>query len=120
MKVKFESVEKGIISYLDSELLAQYPANGPQKWIIGSGIALIFRNTAGKVYDFLMGSTGKLLGISDENGLIDIDLVREVLKYRMPTDGVRIEAPLIDITLKSEDIDVLYRYVTDATKEVTT
>lgn len=113
MKVSFDKIERGISEYLDREFLAQYPETSVHKVLLGVGISLAMRQKTQEAVAFLNSDFGKSLGIMDEEGLIDIDLLRDTIKSQICADGVKYENRLIGtITFNKDDIDSLYSYIT--------
>ena len=115
MKVSFENIEKGVASYLDREFLEQYQADSVQKVMIGMGVSLLLRKKSQDARAFLMGDMGKELGLVDENGLIDLDLLRDTLKEQISDNGVRYENRFVGaITFNKNDVDTLYNYIVNS------
>ena len=113
MKVTYENIESGIASYLDNEFLSQYEATSIQKTLIGVAISLLLQNKRRSMRDLVLGDMGKNLGITDEEGMIDIDLLRDVIKTRITDEGVKYENSYIGtVTFHRDDIDTLYSYIT--------
>jgi hypothetical protein len=54
-----------------------------------------------------------MLGVAKEDGMIDLDVLRKAFKEQAESSGpVSIDIPAIGkITLSSNDIDMIYRYI---------
>lgn len=112
MKIPFENVEVGVAEYLDREVLSQYPNDGYQRVLIGMGISLILKKKLQDLRNMLDSEIVKEAGVVDENGLIDIDLLRDTMKKQMSNNGIHYTNRLLgDITFNKEDVDVLYNYL---------
>lgn len=119
MKATVENIEKGIANYLDHEFLDQYNADSVRKTFIGVGISLYFRKKSQEIKAMLLGDMGKNMGIVDENGLIDIELLKDTFKSQISENGIVYENPYIgSITFTKDDVDVLYKYIVDVDKGV--
>ena len=109
MKVTAEQVAKGLASYVDRELVPQVP--GLRKWglgFMGGHASVIVQNMAEKHRDML-----KMLGIMDEDGMIDIDMLASEMKRKAAELGpVTEHLPIFgDVTFNSSDVDKLHTYI---------
>lgn len=112
MKVTIDQIEAGISNYLDKEMLSQYPADGIEKLLIGAAISLVIRNKKKDIQQMLESDSGKNLGIMDDSKMVDLDLVKTVLKDRIPDTGVHYEGKLVGgLTFRKDDVDKLYEYI---------
>lgn len=115
--VTIDQVEKGIAEYLDKELMPILPETGFQKILIGTGISLIIRKNKDKIAAMQDNSVVKMTGIFDEEGNVDIDVLKEEVSKQMPKEGVKIDVPVIGgLTFHKSDVEKLYGYITGMTK----
>lgn len=112
--VSIARAEQGFANFLDKEMLAKLPDGGLQKTAIGVLSALMVKksgNILGGVQDNALISA---LGIFDESGNIDIDVLRDVVKENIPTTGLKVKIPVVgNMTIFKEDVDALYRHIMD-------
>lgn len=111
MSKNAEQVINGLIRYADSEIMGKLPTSG--KWLMGTAITLA-TNKASNMIDVLMkNSIVKALGIVDENGMIDTDVLIDAMKSAADKYGkVSVDVPLVGkLTFSSTDIDVLRQYL---------
>lgn len=105
--ISVDKVEAGISQYVDKELLSDFPDNSVEKIAIGVGIAIKIRR---KLVPML-----KTMDLIDDEGMVDVDLVKEEFEKRIPKDGMVYENSSLDrkFTFFKEDISKLYEYITD-------
>lgn len=110
--VSVKQIENGVASFLDMELMPNLPQNGIQKVMAGTAISLIIKRSGNIVREFTNNSFIKMLGIMDEEGNMDIDILRSELKANMPELGVTMDLPLIGtLTFHKQDVDTLYNHI---------
>ena len=99
-----EQVTKGLISYIDNEVIAKLPTTG--KILAGTAVALAVRNNStllNNAWEF-----GKGLGV-----LMDVDQLANVLRENANRYGaIVMEYPLMGkLTFTAEDVDMARRYI---------
>lgn len=110
--VSVNQIEQGIASFLDTEFMPNLPQNGIQKVMAGTAISLIIKRSGNIVREFTNNSFVKMLGIMDEEGNMDIDILRSELKANMPETGVVMDLPMIGtLTFHKGDVDTLYNHI---------
>lgn len=110
--VSVTRAEQGFANFLDKEMLAKLPDGGLQKTAIGVLSALALRRGETVMNGLRDNKMVKALGIFDEEGNIDIDVLREVVKDNIPENGLKIDMPIIGkMTIFKEDIDSLHRHI---------
>jgi hypothetical protein len=62
------------------------------------------------------------LGVIHDNGMIDLDPIRDALKSEINKAGfMRLSIPMVgDVDFTTEDIDALYRYIQEANTQAST
>ena len=114
MLVTISQVEAGIAAYMDKELASKFPDNSVEKMLIGFTTARAIQRYSQKLIALKDSEVDKLIGIFDSDGKIDVDSLRDDLKKAIPESGIKKELPLIGtITFKPDDVDVLYKYITE-------
>lgn len=110
--VSISNIEKGVANYLDNELMGQLPQNGFQRVVAGTAISLAIRKSGSIVAGLKDNSFVKMLEIMDDNGNIDIDVLKDEVKKNIPDSGVKADFPMIGvITFHKNDVDRLYDYI---------
>lgn len=113
MKITFENMELGLTRYLDQELKNQYAEDSVQRVVIGIGISLLLKQKLQEAKAMLESDLMKNSGIVDEDGMINVDLLRDTIKSEMTESGIRYENKLLGtITFHKEDVDTIYKYMT--------
>lgn len=110
--VSIARAEQGFANFLDKEMLAKLPDGGLQKTAIGVLSALIVRRGGNVINGLKDGKLIKALGVFDEEGNVDIDVLRDVVKENIPEGGLKIDLPIIGkMTIFKEDVDALHRHI---------
>lgn len=111
--VSIDQIEKGIASYLDTELMPNLPQNGIQKLIAGTAISLAIKNLGPTIMGYQDNQFVKMLHIMDNEGNVDIDTLKTELKKNMPEEGISVEVPVLGaMRFRKGDIDILYNHIT--------
>lgn len=111
--VTIEQIERGVASYLDEELMPNLPQNGIQKVMAGTAISLVIRKSGNIVKELTNQPFVKMLGIMDEEGSVDIDVLKDELKHNITDEGIVVDFPLIGtMTFHRSDVDSLYKHIT--------
>lgn len=111
MKLNGEQVIQGIVNYADNEVMAKLPTSG--KWVMGTAMYLA-SNKAHNVVDVLSTNVvAKMLGIVDDEGMIDTDALISAMKEAASKYGnLSVDVPMIGrLTFSSSDIDNLSMYM---------
>jgi len=111
MRVSAEQIINGITQYADGEVIAKLPTMG--KWMLGAGIGVASNKINDIVHNLNDNTIIKMMGIIDESGMYDLDLVAESLKQSAQKYGkMTIEVPLIGkLSFNDSDIDTLRAYI---------
>lgn len=110
--VSVDKIEQGVANYLDAELMPKLQKTGVERVIVGTAAALLIRRTGAIVEGYKDNKLVKMLGIIDESGNVDVDVLIEELKKNISKDGVNIDIPIVGIlTFHKEDVDKLYEYI---------
>lgn len=111
-----DKVTRGIVAYLDNELMTHIPNDSFKKLGFGVAVALAARDPMKIIGSYISIDMLKMLGIIDAEGNnADVELLREELKKRIPAEGVKMAIPLIGtVTLTAYDIDRMMNYINAA------
>lgn len=109
--VTISQVQLGFTKYVDDEIIGKI--SGLEKWIIGAYVGLAARKSVELFNQLKDNPAVKMLGVIDEDDLIDIDLLYEEFKNQAKEHGaVTFNVPIIGaLTLNSSDIDKLYNCI---------
>lgn len=117
--VSIDQIEQGVAGYLDGEILPHLPEKGVEKVLIGMAMGVAIKRSRSFVQMFTENKYIKAFGVSDENGNIDIDILKEELQKQISPNGLDIEIPMLGkMTFHKADVDKLYQYITGAGKSV--
>lgn len=110
--VSVDCVEKGIASYLDSELITKLPQDGIQRVLVGTVASLMIKKSGNLVDSLKNNQLVQMLELMDDNNNVDIDTLRDELKNNIQECGVRIDIPVLGVmTFHKQDIDTLYSHI---------
>lgn len=112
MNYSINDISNGIAKYIDNELMSTLPNNSVERLATGVGVALFLKQTQKNATVLLSNSVVKMLGITDDKGGIDIDILKDEIKNKMPAGGVKVNLPIFGpATFDSTDVDKLYNYI---------
>lgn len=111
--ISIDQVEKGVASYLDTELMPKLDDNKIQKVIAGTAIGIMIRRFGNMAQAMANNEIVKMLDIVDENGNIDIDIIKEELEKQIDDKtGLPVDLPMIGkMTFYKADVDKLYKHI---------
>lgn len=103
----------GLTTFVDNNVLAHYPPTSLKRILAAGAIALYLNRNSDMVDRLLNNPLISNLGVSTSDGMIDIDLIRDVYKSEIAKAGfLRIHFPIIgDVDFTSDDVDVLHRCI---------
>lgn len=112
--VTMKQVERGVAAYLDAELMPQFSKTGVEKVIAGTAISLFIRRSGVILEGYKENKIVQMLGIMDEEGNVDVELLSTELKKNIPDEGFKMDIPMIGaMTFHKEDVTKLQEYITE-------
>lgn len=114
--IPLDRVARGIVNYIDNDLLAQAPDDSLKKIGFGVIVAIAARNPLNLIGMFINPDFLCMLGImNQERNAVDIEALLDELKKRIPSMGVRVNLPLLGpATFTAYDIDKIVNYIMSA------
>lgn len=110
--VSIDKIEQGLANYLDAELMPQFKGNSVEKVLVGTAASLAIRRSGAIIEGYKDNKFVKMLGLMDDKGNVDMDILVDEVKKNIPKDGVKVEIPVIGtLTFHKEDVDKLYDYI---------
>lgn len=111
MKVDSTKLINGLVNYTDQEVINNLPTVG--KWLVGAGVGITTSKIDGIVNALNENPMAKMMGIIDEDGMFDIDLIIDNLKQSANRYGkMTVQVPLVGrLTFSESDIDTLRGYI---------
>lgn len=100
----------GLSKFLDTAVLSQYPPTSIKRIIAAGALALYLQQNSGLVESIISNPLFHGLGVATDDGMINIELIRDVLKHEITKAGyMRINFPMLgNVDFTSEDMDTLY------------
>jgi hypothetical protein len=115
--VTIEQVEKGVASYLDTELMPKLADNPLQKVLVRTAISLGIRKSGNIIRGVSENQFVKMLEIFDDDCNIDIDILKEEVIKQIGPEGLSFEVPVVGkMTFHKEDIEKLYKHIVGGAK----
>lgn len=110
------SLIPGLSRFIDENVLVHYPATSMKRIMMAGAVSLYIKKNEGIVDTLTSNPLFTNLGVIHDNGMIDIDTIKDVLKSEINKAGfMRLSIPIIgDIDFTSEDIDALYKYIQES------
>lgn len=103
----------GLSQFIDNNILIHYPPTSMKRIICAGGVSLYLSKGESAVDIILNHPMVSGLGVSTPDGMVNIELLRDVLKREISKAGyMRVTLPIIgDIDFTAEDVDSLYGYI---------
>lgn len=113
--MKIQQIRRGLDNYINDEILAKIPDKGFKKIAISTFIGLYINGIEQKLLNGDIDML-KTVGIVDDAGEYNIDLLINELKKNIPDSGTLLDinflgARIGDMTLHKTDIDRLHSYI---------
>lgn len=113
MLVPMTDVTNGITAYVRNDVLPHLPTDGVKGFGIGVAAALAVNRIEHLVKQLIDMPIVALLGVVDENEMVDVDALREAALQAMPDDGISFQiGNQHKITFGSDDVNKLYKFIT--------
>lgn len=111
MKAEPQRVVNGVINYADNEIINSLPTTG--KWLVGAGLGIMTAKMNELIDSLVSNPMIKMMGIVDDEGLFDVDLIMDNLKGSANKYGkMTVQIPLVgNLTFNENDIDSLRNYI---------
>lgn len=110
--VTYNQVVNGMSRYIDQEIVNKM--QGWQRWALGAGAGIMMTKGTNIFNALKANPIIKMLDVIDENDMIDIDTIYTELRKQAEKGAATFDAPMIGtITLTKDDVDKLYRLITE-------
>jgi hypothetical protein len=110
----------GLSQFIDANVLSHYPPTSMKRIICAGGIAIYLSNGESMVDSLLSHPLISGLGVVNSDGMVNIELLRDVLKKEITKAGyMRVSLPLMgDVDFTADDVDSLYNYIVGGQNQV--
>jgi hypothetical protein len=100
----------GLSNFIDKTVLSQYAPTSIKRIIAAGALAIYLQQNSNLVDVIINNPIFNGLGVSNDAGMVNIELIRDVLKSEINKAGfMRIKFPILgDVDFTSEDMDTLY------------
>ena len=106
--VSMQQVEHGLARFIDNELAPKIPVDGNNGLVKRIGFLVGVTYMLHKQLPVLLSTIGAV----DQNGSVDIDGVMEVIRTRIPDNGLRVQVPMVnELVFYPADIDQIKSYI---------
>ena len=108
------SVIPGLSNFLDTAVLSHYAPTSMKRIIAAGAIALYLKHNTDIVDTIISNPMFEGLGVSNKEGMIDLDMLRDVYKNEINKAGfLRVHFPVLgNVDFTSDDVDTLYKCIT--------
>jgi hypothetical protein len=100
----------GLSRFIDTTVLSQYAPTSLKRIIAAGAISIYLQQNSGLIDQVIANPMFAGLRLTDENNMVNIEIIRDVLKTEIKKAGyMRIKFPILgDVDFTADDIDVLY------------
>ena len=106
--VSMQQVEHGLARFIDNELAPKIPVDGNNGPVKRVGFLVGVTYMLHKQLPVLLSTIGAV----DQNGSVDIEGVVEVIRARIPDNGLRVQVPMVnELVFYPADIDQIKSYI---------
>lgn len=107
-----EQFINGLVRFFDSDVIPQLPTAG--KWMVGAMVIGASKKAENIIASLSVNPVVKAMGMIDENGMIDIDLLADSLRQSADKYGkLSVSFPVVGtMTFSSNDIERAKLYIT--------
>lgn len=113
MKVNIGQIQMGAASYIDDEIVSKI--SDWRRWVLGAGSSLYLAKAADIFAELKKQPYVTMLGIVDENDMVDLDALYNEFKKQASRGPITFEMPMIGpITLNEADVDKIYAAISRA------
>lgn len=100
----------GLSKFIDTTVLSHYAPTSMKRIVAAGALALYLQQNSGIVDMVISNPLFSGLGVATEDGLVNIELIRDVLKNEIKKVGfMRIRFPILgDVDFNADDMDTLY------------
>lgn len=111
MKYSTDVVIKGLINYADNEIMHELPTS--IKWVLGTALGIAATKIKEIIDALKENAIIRMLGVIDEDGNIDVDIIIFNLKESAEKYGsVTFDIPFVGrLTFSATDIESLRSYI---------
>jgi hypothetical protein len=106
--IDFEHIEKGVASYIDSNIMNQFPETGWKRIVVAAAVGIGI-----KKYVNILKENELLnkIGLVTPDGA-EIEMYAEQLKKEIPSAGMEVELPLLgELILHESDVDEVLKHI---------
>ena len=108
--ISYDQFMNGTAKYIEDDILKKM--SGYQKWLMGTAVGIGIKRIDDMYDKIVSNPIVEMLGLIDENDMIDDDVIYEELKKQAHTTPAVLEIPLIGkITMNEQDVDKWHNYI---------
>lgn len=114
------SIIPGVSKFIDENVLAHYSPNSMKRVLMAAAVSLYLKQGDALVDALTSSPLISGLGVTQANGMINIEPIRDTLKSEINKVGfMRISVPMVgDIDFTVEDIDALYNAIAETNTHI--
>jgi hypothetical protein len=112
----------GVSKFIDENILSHYPATSMKRILMAGAVSLYLKQNEGIVDALLSSPLVTSLGVVKQDGMVDVDLLRDTLRNEINNAGfMRLSIPIVgDIDFTPDDVNALYKFIVESNTQVNT
>ena len=110
--VSIESVEQGLIRYIDEVFLPSFPREGLKGFAVGVAASLLVKRGGNLLREYAKTPLLRHMGLVGADGSFDLEAVREAVQGNIPATGLAVDLPMgIMLRIKADDVEAMYQAI---------
>lgn len=110
--VSIESVERGMVRYIDEVFLPSFPRDGVKGFAVGVAASLLVKRGGNLLREYAKAPVLQQLGLVTPDGSVDLEAVMEAVLANLPAGGLPVDLPMgIVLRVNAEDVEAMYQAI---------
>lgn len=107
-----EVIERGLAQYIQTAILPKMQGGTAKGFALNVMGTLLIKRGGNLLRQYAQNPTIQQMGIIDQSGAVDLEVLKESVLESLPKNGLAIEAPLgIVLRINAEDVNEMYKVI---------